>query len=131
MLAWQKENRIESFRSLEDDLVNEREKTKFETRFKFLLSILGVAFPTESLFYLELARELALFKANNMTENREETYYGIKELASILKLNYRTVLDLIVAGDLKAYRIGRVFRISSIQVSRFLKSKEIKNTRSY
>ena len=40
-------------------------------------------------------------------------------------------IDLIVAGDLKAYRIGRVFRISSIQVSRFLKSKEIKNTRSY
>ena len=66
-----------------------------------------------------------------MTGNQEETYYGIKELASILKLNYRTVLDLIVAGDLKAYRIGRVFRISSIQVSRFLKSKEIKNTRSY
>ena len=66
-----------------------------------------------------------------MTENREETYYGIKELASILKLNYRTVLDLIAARDLKAYRIGRVFRISSIQVSRFLKSKEIKNTRSY
>ncbi len=66
-----------------------------------------------------------------MTDNQEETYYRIKELASILKLNYRTVLDLIVAGDLKAYRIGRVFRISSIQVSRFLKSKEIKNTRSY
>ena len=66
-----------------------------------------------------------------MTDNQEETYYRIKELASILKLNYRTVLDLIAARDLKAYRIGRVFRISSIQLSRFLKSKEIKNTGSY
>ena len=66
-----------------------------------------------------------------MTDNQEETYYTIKELASILKLNYRTVLDLIAARDLKAYRIGRVFRISSIQLSRFLKSKEIKNTGSY
>ena len=62
-----------------------------------------------------------------MTDNQEETYYRIKELPSILKLNYRTVLDLIAARDLKAYRIGRVFRISSIQLSRFLKSKEIKN----
>ena len=86
---------------------------------------------TSKILFNGLIELKPITKSNNMTENREETYYGIKELASILKLNYRTVLDLIFAGDLKAYMIVRVFRISSIQVSRFLKSKEIKNTRSY
>ena len=86
---------------------------------------------TSKILFNGLIELKPITKSNNMTENREETYYGIKELASILKLNYRTVLDLIVAGDLKAYRIGRVFRISSIQVRQFLKSKEIKNTSSY
>ena len=62
---------------------------------------------------------------------KEQTFYEIKELSSILKLNYRTILDLIATGELQAYRIGRVFRISPIQLSRFLKSKEIKNTGSY
>jgi len=62
---------------------------------------------------------------------KEQEFYEIKELSSILKLNYRTILDLIATGELQAYRIGRVFRISQIQLNRFLKSKEIKNTGSY
>mgnify|MGYP001459091660 FL=1 len=62
---------------------------------------------------------------------KEQEFYEIKELSSILKLNYRTILDLIATGELQAYRIGRVFRISTIQLSRFLKSKEIKNIGSY
>ena len=62
---------------------------------------------------------------------KEQTFYEIKELSSILKLNYRTILDLIATGELKAYRIGRVFRISQKQINDFLKSREIKTTRSY
>jgi len=62
---------------------------------------------------------------------KEQEFYEIKELSSILKLNYRTILDLIATGELQAYRIGRVFRISPIQLNRFLKSKEIKKTGSY
>jgi excisionase family DNA binding protein len=62
---------------------------------------------------------------------KEQEFYEIKELSSILKLNYRTILDLIATGELQAYRIGRVFRISTIQLNDFLKSKEIKTTRSY
>ena len=62
---------------------------------------------------------------------KEQHFYEIKELSSILKLNYRTILDLIATGELQAYRIGRVFRISPIQLNRFLKSKEIKNIGSY
>jgi excisionase family DNA binding protein len=60
---------------------------------------------------------------------KEQEFYEIKELSSILKLNYRTILDLIATGELQAYRIGRVFRISQIQLNRFLKSKEIKKHR--
>ena len=59
---------------------------------------------------------------------KEQTFYEIKELSSILKMNYRTILDLIATGELQAYRIGRVFRISTIQLNDFLKSKEIKTT---
>ena len=62
---------------------------------------------------------------------KEQEFYEIKELSSILKLNYRTILDLIATGELQAYRIGRVSRISPIQLNRFLKSKEIKNIGSY
>jgi|TARA_Y100000294_G_scaffold5765_1_gene5878 excisionase family DNA binding protein len=62
---------------------------------------------------------------------KEQHFYEIKELSSILKLNYRTILDLIATGELKAYRIGRVFRISQKQINDFLKSREIKTTRSY
>ncbi len=62
---------------------------------------------------------------------KDGSFYEIKELSSILKLNYRTILDLIATGELQAYRIGRVFRISTIQLNDFLKSKEIKTTRSY
>jgi len=60
---------------------------------------------------------------------KEQEFYEIKELSSILKLNYRTILDLIATGELQAYRIGRVFRISTIQLNDFLKSKEIKTTK--
>ena len=62
---------------------------------------------------------------------KEQHFYEIKELSSILKLNYRTILDLIATVELKAYRIGRVFRISQKQINDFLKSREIKTTRSY
>ena len=62
---------------------------------------------------------------------KEQEFYEIKELSSILKLNYRTILDLIATGELQAYRIGRVFRISQKQINDFLKSREIKTTRSY
>ena len=45
-----------------------------------------------------------------------------KEVAHIMKINYRKVLDMIALGQLKAYRLGRVFRISQDDLNKFLES---------
>lgn len=39
-------------------------------------------------------------------------FYTVKEVAAILRVNERTVLNLIAAGDLKATQVGRQYRIS-------------------
>lgn len=45
-----------------------------------------------------------------------------KEAAAILRIGYRRVLDLIVLGEIRAHRIGHVFRISKIDLYRYLES---------
>jgi len=45
-----------------------------------------------------------------------------KEVALIMKINYRKVLDMIALGQLKAYQVGRVFRISQDDLNKFLES---------
>ncbi len=39
-------------------------------------------------------------------------FYTVKEIAAILRVNERTVLNLIAAGDLKATQVGRQYRVS-------------------
>tara|TARA_B100000315_G_scaffold222126_1_gene225988 strand:- start:957 stop:1169 length:213 start_codon:yes stop_codon:yes gene_type:complete len=56
-----------------------------------------------------------------------DTFYSIKDVSLVLSLNYRTVLDLINKGELKSYRIGRIFRISQEQLEQFLQSNKNKN----
>ncbi|MCH8836261.1 MAG: helix-turn-helix domain-containing protein [Candidatus Marinimicrobia bacterium] len=51
-----------------------------------------------------------------------------KEVANILKVNYRKVLDMIALGELRAYRIGRVFRIAESEVYRYLQSVQIETS---
>lgn len=51
-----------------------------------------------------------------------------KEVANILKVNYRKVLDMIALGELRAYRIGRVFRIPESEVYRYLQSVMFKTS---
>lgn len=51
-----------------------------------------------------------------------------KEVANILKVNYRKVLDMIALGELRAYRIGRVFRIAESEVYRYLQSVKIETS---
>ncbi|MCH7859884.1 MAG: helix-turn-helix domain-containing protein, partial [Candidatus Marinimicrobia bacterium] len=50
-----------------------------------------------------------------------------REAAELLRLNYRTVLDLITMGELRASRIGRVFRINRNEISRYLRSTEVQS----
>ena len=48
-----------------------------------------------------------------------------QEVAKALKVNYRKVLDMIALGELKAYRIGRVFRVSKDELERYLRTVKL------
>lgn len=50
----------------------------------------------------------------------ETKYYTPKEVAKLLRVNERTVLNLIAAGELKAHRVGRQYRISQEQLDEYL-----------
>jgi len=46
--------------------------------------------------------------------------YTPHELADMLQMNYRKILDLILLGELNAFKIGRVYRISESDFQTFL-----------
>jgi len=50
----------------------------------------------------------------------EKEYYIAKELADKLRVNIMTVYRYIKAGKLKAYKIGKEFRIDKIEFNAFL-----------
>jgi len=50
-----------------------------------------------------------------------------KEVAIILKINYRRVLDFIHLGKLDAIKIGRDFRIRECDLFDFLKTNSYKS----
>jgi len=56
-------------------------------------------------------------------ENKE--FYTAKELAEKLRVNIMTIYRYIDAGKLKAYKLGKEFRIDKEEFSRFLGSKKI------
>jgi len=51
---------------------------------------------------------------------KQEKFYTARELADILKLNIMTIYRYIKAGKLKAYKIGKEFRINKEEFQRFL-----------
>ena len=53
--------------------------------------------------------------------------YTPKEVAKLLKVNYRKVLELISMGELEAYRVGGVFRISAGEINRYLSKNKVKS----
>lgn len=48
-----------------------------------------------------------------------------QEVAKLLKVNYRKVLDLIAAGELKAHKVGRVFRVRQKDLDTYLRSAKV------
>jgi len=50
-----------------------------------------------------------------------------KDVAKILKINYRKVLDMIAMGELPAYQIGGLFRISEKDIHSFLESVKVQS----
>ena len=47
------------------------------------------------------------------------------EVAKILRINYHKVLDMIHLGELDAYQIGGVFRISRSAIQQYLDSVKV------
>ena len=43
----------------------------------------------------------------------------------MLNVSYRKVLDLILLGELSAYRIGGVYRVSQDDLNRYLQSSKV------
>lgn len=61
-------------------------------------------------------------------ENRGEELLTPREVGQILKVGYRRVLDMIALGDLRAYRIGHLFRISRKELQHYLESTVVESS---
>ena len=56
----------------------------------------------------------------------KDDFYTAEELATKSKLNVMTIYRYIKAGKLKAYKIGKEFRIAKDEFERFIKSTRTK-----
>ncbi len=55
----------------------------------------------------------------------EDRFYSPAEVAKYLSVNVQTVRRWIHAGELRAYRVGKFWRVSREQVEEFLKAHEV------
>ena len=58
--------------------------------------------------------------------NNEKKFHKAEELAKILQVNIMTIYRYIKAGRIKAYKIGRGFRIDENEFNKFLNNIKIK-----
>ena len=56
----------------------------------------------------------------------KKDFYTAKELAEMLSLNVMTIYRYIDAGKLKAYKIGKEFRIGKAEFERFMNKAKTK-----
>lgn len=59
-------------------------------------------------------------------DKNQPEYYTAKELADKLSLNVMTIYRYIDAGKLKAYKIGKEFRIEKSEFERFMNKAKTK-----
>lgn len=52
----------------------------------------------------------------------ENDFYTTYELAEMLKINVMTIYRYIKSGKLLAHKIGKEYRVSRVELDRFLKS---------
>jgi excisionase family DNA binding protein len=57
---------------------------------------------------------------------KEKDFYKAEDLARVLEVNIMTIYRYIKAGRLKAYKIGREFRIDKTEFQSFLKKVSTK-----
>ena len=56
-----------------------------------------------------------------------DQYLTPREVADLLKINYRKVLDLIALGHLSAYKIGGSYRIAKSDFHEFMERSRFKS----
>ncbi len=59
-------------------------------------------------------------KLHNLPEIPDEAFYSAHELAQQLRVNIMTIYRYIKAGKIKAYKIGKEFRIEKKEFEKFL-----------
>lgn len=59
-------------------------------------------------------------------KKEEKQFYMARELADELRVNIMTIYRYIKARKLKAYKIGREFRINKVDFARFLEETKTK-----
>lgn len=55
-----------------------------------------------------------------------EELLTVNEVSKYLKINYRKVLDMIALGELVAYKIGGVYRVSTYAIHKYLEGVKTK-----
>jgi len=58
--------------------------------------------------------------------NKQKEFYTAQELAEKLRVNIMTIYRYIKAGKLRAYKIGKEFRIDKKEFQRFLDKTKTK-----
>lgn len=61
-----------------------------------------------------------------MSNKQEKEFYKAEDLAEKLDVNIMTIYRYIKAGRLKAYKIGKEYRIDKVEFINFLKSVQNK-----
>jgi len=61
-----------------------------------------------------------------MNEKEKKEFYTAQELADKLRVNIMTIYRYIKAGKLKAYKIGKEFRIDKKEFNNFLNKVKTK-----
>jgi excisionase family DNA binding protein len=61
-----------------------------------------------------------------MKKGGSDEFYRAEELADVLKLNIMTIYRYIKAGRLRAYKIGKEYRIDKAEFQAFLKKVSTK-----
>ena len=59
-------------------------------------------------------------------QNKNKEFYKAENLAELLEVNIMTIYRYIKAGRLKAYKLGREFRIEKNEFNKFLNSVKTK-----
>lgn len=57
---------------------------------------------------------------------KEKEFYKAEDLAELLQVNIMTIYRYIKAGRLKAYKIGREYRVDNTEFQAFLKKVSTK-----